>query len=81
MANELKIIDIHVHTAGPGDAYKDDLYWHKRFEQGIGFQALKILKGWAFKKVGDELMLKVLLKQTEKMKKVNYAVVLAFDNV
>ena len=76
-----KIIDIHVHTAGPGDVYKDDLYWHKRFKHGIGFQALKVLKGWTFKKVGDELMLNTLLKQAEKMKKVDYVGILAFDNV
>ncbi|MCK4337884.1 MAG: amidohydrolase family protein, partial [Candidatus Aminicenantes bacterium] len=36
---------------------------------------------WLFKKVGDELMLSALLNQTWKMKKVDYAVVLAFDNV
>lgn len=81
MENAYKIIDNHVHIAGPGDIYKDDLYWSKKFEKGIGFQALKILKGWLFKRVGDKLMINTLLKQAKKMKRVDYAVVLAFDNV
>jgi len=81
MENAYKIIDNHVHIAGPGDIYKDDLYWSKKFKKGIGFQALKILKGWIFKRVGDKLMLNTLLKQVKKMKNVDYVVVLAFDNV
>ena len=81
MSNEYRIIDNHVHIAGPGDLYIEDLYWHKRFEQGIGFQALKVLKGWTFKEVGDGLMLNTLHKQAKKTKKVDYVVVLAFDNV
>ena len=81
MKNAYKIIDNHVHIAGPGDVYKDDLYWSKEFRKGIGFKALKILKGWIFMRVGDQLMIDTLLKQTRKMKRVDYAVVLAFDNV
>jgi mannonate dehydratase len=81
MKKKYKIIDNHVHIAGPGDVYKDDLYWSKRFEEGIGFQALKILKGWIFKRVGDELMINTLLEQTRNLKHVAYVVVLAFDNV
>jgi len=76
-----KVIDNHVHIAGRGDVYKEDLYWSKKFETGIGFQALKILKGWIFTRVGDRLMVKELLKQARKLKHVNYIVVLAFDNV
>jgi predicted TIM-barrel fold metal-dependent hydrolase len=81
MGNDYKIIDVHVHTAGPGDFYENDLYWHNRFEKGIGYQGVKFLKGWGCKKVGDELMRKVLVKQADNMKKVDYAVVLAFDDV
>jgi len=57
MGNLYKTIDNHVHIAGRGDVYPDDLYWSKLFEEGIGFQALKILKGWGCKKVGDQLMI------------------------
>jgi hypothetical protein len=81
MENAYKIIDNHVHIAGPGDFYKEDLYWSKKFRKGIGFKALKILKGWIFKRVGDKLMINTLLKQVKKMKRVDYVVVLAFDNV
>ena len=81
MENAYKIIDNHVHIAGPGDFYKEDLYWSKKFKKGIGFQALKILKGWIFKRVGDKLMVNTLLKQAKKMKHVDHVVVLAFDNV
>lgn len=38
-----KIIYIHVHIAGPGDIYKDDLYLSEKFKEGIRFIALKIL--------------------------------------
>lgn len=81
MEKMYKIIDNHVHIAGPGNLYGDDLFWSKKFENGIGFQALKILKGWIFARVEDELMIKVLLKQANNMKNVDYIVVLAFDNV
>ena len=81
MGNDYRIIDNHVHIAGRGDVYKEDLYWSKKFESGIGFKALKILKGWTFKKVGDERMVNELLKQAGKLKKVDHVVVLAFDNV
>lgn len=81
MGNDYKIIDVHVHTAGPGDFYENDLYWHKRFEEGIGYRGVKILKGWGCKKVGDELMREVLVKQSDNMRKVDHAVVLAFDDV
>ena len=81
MDNIYKIIDNHAHIAGPGDVYKNDLYWSKKFEKGIGFKALKILKGWGFKRVGDKRMVNVLLRQTKKSSFVDYIVVLAFDNV
>ena len=81
MANDFRIIDNHVHIAGRGDVYKEELYWSKKFETGIGFQALIILKGWAFKRVGDQRMVNELLKQTRKLKHVDHIVVLAFDNV
>jgi len=81
MGNNYRIIDNHVHIAGKGDVYKDDLYWSKKFENGIGFQALKILKGWTFKRVGDQHMVNELLKQAGKLKHVDHIVVLAFDNV
>lgn len=81
MSNELKIIDNHVHVAGRGDVYQYDLYWSKLFEKGIGFQALKILKGWTFKKVGDNLMINTLIKQVNEANNVDRVVVLAFDNV
>lgn len=81
MGNNYRIIDNHVHIAGRGDVYKEDLYWSKKFESGIGFKALKILKGWTFKKVGDKRMINTLLKQARKLKHVDYLVVLAFDNV
>jgi predicted TIM-barrel fold metal-dependent hydrolase len=81
MGNELRIIDNHVHIVGRGDVYKEDLYWTKKFEQGIGFWALKVLKGWLFTKVGDRHMRKTLLKQARKLKHIDHVVVLAFDNV
>jgi len=81
MSNAYKIIDEHVHLAGPGDLYPNDLYWSDRFEDGIGFQALKILKGWSFKKVGDQLMVETIIKQITEADAVDYAVVLAFDDV
>jgi hypothetical protein len=81
MGNSFKIIDEHIHIAGRGDIYKQDLFWSKLFEKGIGFQALKILKGWTFKNVGDELMVSTLLKQTNEANYVDHVVVLAFDNV
>jgi len=82
MPTELKTIDNHVHIAGPGDQYPADFYWHERFVDGPGFKGLKFLKGWWFlKKITDQLMINVLLKQTRSMKKVDYAVVLAFDHV
>lgn len=74
------IVDTHVHIAGPGDRYPDDLYWHQRFHEGIGFQGLKVLKGWGCRKVTDQMMINALLKQTRTMKQVDYAVVLAFDH-
>ena len=76
-----KILDNHVHIAGKGDVYKNSLYWSKKFEKGIGFKGLKILKGWSFRRVGDRLMIKTLLKQAKKTKFVDQIVVLAFDNV
>lgn len=78
---ELKIIDNHVHIAGRGDVYPDDLYWSKKFEKGIGFRALTILKGWAFKRVGDKIMIDTALKQINQAKRINHVVLLAFDNV
>jgi len=33
MENVYKIIDNHVHIAGPGDYYKDGLYWSKKFKE------------------------------------------------
>jgi predicted TIM-barrel fold metal-dependent hydrolase len=81
MGNPYKTIDNHVHIAGRGDVYPDDLYWSKLFEEGIGFQALKILKGWGCKKVGDQLMIDTLRKQINEANSIDYAVVLAFDNV
>jgi predicted TIM-barrel fold metal-dependent hydrolase len=71
---------MHVHIAGPGDRYPDDLSWHERFRTGVGFKGLKVLKGWGCKKVTDQMMINTLLKQTRKMKEVDYAVVLAFDH-
>ncbi len=82
MPIELKTIDNHVHIAGPGDRSSNDLYWHDRFEKGIGFRGLKFLKGWwPFTKVTNQLMINALLKQTRTMKRIDYAVVLAFDHV
>jgi len=81
MMNNYRIIDNHVHIAGRGDVYKKDLYWSKKFESGIGFQALKVLKGWIFTRVGDRLMVDELLKQAGKLKQVDAVVLLAFDNV
>lgn len=81
MPNEYKIIDNHVHIAGPGDQFPDDFYWHKRFSKGMGFLGLTILKGWwPFKKVNDQLMINSLLFQTRSMKKIDYAAILAFDH-
>jgi predicted TIM-barrel fold metal-dependent hydrolase len=81
MAELYKIIDNHVHIAGPGDQYTEDLYWSKKFRKGIGFAALKVLKGWIFKPVTDQMMLNTLLKQAGKLKKVDRLLILAFDNV
>lgn len=81
MGNDYRIIDNHVHIAGRGDVFEQDLYWSEKFETGIGFQALKILKGWTFKRVGDRLMVDELLKQARRLKRVDSIVVLAFDNV
>jgi predicted TIM-barrel fold metal-dependent hydrolase len=81
MSNTYKILDNHVHVVGKGDVYPEDLYWSRKFEKGVGFWALKVLKGWGFKKVGDKLIEENLIKQANKMKYVDYAVVLAFDNV
>ena len=78
---ELKIIDNHVHIAGKGDVHKNDLYWSEKFERGIGFMALAILKGWIFKRVGDEIMIDTVLKQINQAKRINHVVLLAFDNV
>lgn len=79
-SSEFKIIDNHVHVAGPGDT-QQGLYWHRRFAKGVGFKGLKFLKGWYFKRVTDELMVNALLKQTRTMKGVDCAVILALDNV
>lgn len=81
MEKVFKIIDNHVHIAGRGDVYPDDLYWSKKFKKGIGFKGLKILKGWTLRKVGDTLMRNALLKQTRTAEYVDYVVVLALDNV
>ena len=81
MGNTYRIVDNHVHIAGRGDMYKENLYWSEKFEEGIGFKALKVLKGWSFKPVGDHLMVNTLLKQAGKLKHVNHLIVLAFDNV
>ncbi len=81
MGNDYRIIDNHVHIAGRGDVFREDLYWSKKFETGIGFQALKTLKGWTFKRVGDQRMVDELLKQARKLEQVDHIVVLAFDNV
>ncbi len=80
MSENLKIIDNHVHVAGPGDT-QQGLYWHRRFAKGIGFKGLKFLKGWTFTRVTDQLMINALLRQTRTMKGVDYAVILALDNV
>jgi predicted TIM-barrel fold metal-dependent hydrolase len=76
-----KVIDNHVHIAGPGDKYPNDLYWSKKFKKGVGYKGLKILKGWIFKRVDDRLMIDELLKQAEQSKQVDYVLALAFDNV
>jgi len=81
MSTTMRIIDNHVHLAGPGDEYPNDLYWSEKFEEGIGFKALKILKGWSFKKVSDRLMKKELLRLIGKARVIDHTVVLAFDNV
>ena len=77
---DLKIIDSHVHVAGPGNEMPG-LYWHKRFGEGKGFVLLKIIKGWGLKKVTDRLMVNALLKHTRSSKKVHRMVILALDNV
>ena len=79
MNQDYKIIDNHVHIAGPGDHYKGEIYWSEKFEKGIGFQALKILKWWPCTKVTDKLMEGVLFKQLRQMKNVDKVTILAFD--
>ncbi len=81
MPDKLLVIDEHVHVAGPGDVHPHDLYWSPLFEKGIGFQGLKVLKGWSFREVGDELMEKTLVGMAEKADNVDRVVALAFDNV
>ena len=81
MGDERKIIDMHVHIAGRGDLWPDDLWWSKRFEDGLAFKSLTILKGWGCQKVGDELMIKTLTEQAARAKRIDFAVVLAFDSV
>ena len=78
--SEFKIIDNHVHVAGPGDSHSG-LYWHERFNDGKGFVLLKIIKGWGLRKITDKLMVNALLKHTRSSKKVDRMVVLALDNV
>lgn len=78
---ELEIIDNHVHIAGKGDCYPADLHWSKRFTRGIGYRSLIILKGWIFKKVGDERMIETVVDQVERAGRIGHAVLLAFDNV
>ncbi|MFC2082378.1 amidohydrolase family protein [Bacteroidota bacterium] len=79
MNQDYKIIDNHVHIAGPGDHYKGEMFWSGKFEKGIGFQALKIMKWWPWTKVTDKLMEDVLFKQVRKMKNVDKVTILAFD--
>jgi predicted TIM-barrel fold metal-dependent hydrolase len=81
MSNMYKVIDNHVHIAGPGDKYPDDLYWSEMFANGIGFKALKILKGWSFKEVNDDFLRDELLRQIREAPDVDYVVLLAFDHV
>jgi predicted TIM-barrel fold metal-dependent hydrolase len=81
MRDRFKVIDMHVHIAGRGDVWPEDLWWSERFEEGIGFKALAILKGWSSKQVGDELMRTVLSDQATMARRIDLAVVLAFDNV
>jgi len=81
MGDERKVIDMHVHVAGRGDVWKEDLWWSKQFENGLAFKSLTVLKGWGCKPVGDWLMVDALTDQAAKAKRIDYAVVLAFDNV
>jgi predicted TIM-barrel fold metal-dependent hydrolase len=81
MNNPYKVIDNHVHIAGPGDKHPDALYWSERFASGIGFKALRILKGWSFMEVNDDFLTAELLRQIRKAPDVDYVVVLAFDHV
>ncbi len=81
MEKNNKIIDSHVHIAGRGDKFPNDLYWSEKFEEGIGFKGLKVLKGWTCKKMDDRSMIDELLKQVKQFKKVDYVAVLALDNV
>jgi predicted TIM-barrel fold metal-dependent hydrolase len=76
-----RVIDMHVHLAGPGDRYPEDLWWSEKFERGIGFSALKILKGWSFRRVTDDLMIETVKREARRAKRVDLAVVLALDRV
>lgn len=76
-----KIIDNHVHIAGPGKKYDKDLYWSEKFEDGRGYKSLVFFKGWKRKEVTDQLMIDTLETQANDLLHVNAAVVLAFDEV
>jgi len=71
---------MHVHVAGRGDVWPDDLWWSKKFEGGFAFKSLAVLKGWSCRPVGDRLMVDALMEQAAKARRIDYAVVLAFDN-
>jgi predicted TIM-barrel fold metal-dependent hydrolase len=81
MSDGCKVIDMHAHIGGPGDERPDDLWWSEQFEDGIGFKALKVFKGWSCQPVGDKLVRETLLKDVDRADNVDYAVALAFDSV
>ena len=81
MIGAKRVIDMHVHLAGPGDGFPQDLRWSESFERGIGFAALKILKGWSFRRVTDDLMIETLKREALRAESLDLAVVLALDRV
>ncbi len=81
MIGAKRVIDMHVHLAGPGDGYPEDLWWSEAFERGIGFAALKILKGWSFRRVTDDLMIQTLKREALRAQTPDLAVILALDRV
>jgi predicted TIM-barrel fold metal-dependent hydrolase len=76
-----KVIDSHVHIAGPGDLHPGDLYWNERFTRGVGFKALKALKGLSRRELNDDFMRNEVRRQLAGAPHVDGAVVLALDNV